>query len=270
MIADRVALSDGASIPQLGFGVYKVPVEDAAGAVSTALQAGYRHVDTAALYGNEREVGRAVRASEISRQEIFVTTKLWNDRHADAERAFDESLERLGLDYIDLYLIHWPVPSAGQFVAAWRALQRIASSGRARSIGVSNFQTAHLRRLIEETGVTPVINQVELHPWLPQRELRTFHDAHGIRTEAWSPLGRGRVLAEPVLARIAHKHGVSAAQVVIRWHLDAGTIVIPKSVHPERIRQNAQVFGFALDEDDRAAIAALETGVRTGSDPDSM
>lgn len=270
MIADRVPLSDGSSIPQLGFGVYKVGVDEAEGAVATALDAGYRHIDTAALYGNEREVGRAVRSSGVPREEVFVTTKLWNDRHGDAERAFGESLDRLGLNYVDLYLIHWPVPSADRYVDAWRALQRIAESSRARSIGVSNFTSAHLERLIDETGVTPVLNQVELHPWLPQRELRSFHDAHGIRTEAWSPLGRGRVLADPGLEQIAHKHGVSAAQIVIRWHLDAGTIVIPKSVHPERIRQNADVFGFALDDEDRAAIAALETGRRTGSDPDSM
>jgi 2,5-diketo-D-gluconate reductase A len=272
MLTDRLIMNDGNGIPQLGFGVYKVPQDQTVDAVGTALDAGYRHIDTAALYGNEREVGQAVAGSGIPRSELFVTTKVWNDRQGFDEtlRAFDESLGKLGLDYVDLYLIHWPVPSRDRYVDTWHALEELHESGRARSIGVSNFTEQHLDRLIAESDTIPAVNQVELHPWLPQRELRAYDAHHGILTEAWSPLARGRMLGNPTLEQIAQKHGATVAQVVIRWHLDQGIVVIPKSATPERIRENADVFGFRLDTDDLAAIAALETGERTGSHPDDV
>ena len=264
-----IPLSDGRSIPQLGLGVYKIPDADAAECVRVAIEAGYRHIDTAALYENERGVGEGIRTSGIPRDEVFVTTKVWNDDHGFDEtlRAFDASLDRLDLDAVDLYLIHWPIPSRDRYVETYRALERIREEGRARSIGVSNFAIAHLDRLRAETDVAPVVNQVELHPLLPQAELRAYHAAHGIVTEAWSPLARGRLLDDPALARIAEKHGVAPAQVVIRWHLQLGNVVIPKSVTPARIRANIDVLGFELDADDLAAIAALESGLRTGRDP---
>lgn len=267
--APLLQLNDGHSIPQLGLGVYKIPDAEAAECVRVALDAGYRHVDTASLYGNEKGVGDGVRASGLPREDVFVTTKVWNDDHGFDEtlRAFDRSLELLGLDYVDLYLVHWPIPSLDRYVDTYRALERIRSEGRARSIGVSNFAVEHLERLLQETDVVPVLNQVELHPRLPQLELRQFDAAHDILTEAWSPLARGRLLEDPVLARIAAKHGVSPAQAVIRWHLQLGVIVIPKSVTPERIRANIDVFGFELDDSDMTAIAGLETGGRTGRDP---
>ncbi|MCU1525884.1 MAG: oxidoreductase [Microbacteriaceae bacterium] len=263
-------LNDGRGIPQLGLGVYKVADAEAARVVETAIDAGYRHVDTAKLYGNERGVGDGVRASGIPREEVFVTTKVWDDDHGyDATlRAFDASLERLGFEYVDLYLIHWPVPSRNLYVETWRALETLAADGRARSIGVSNFAIHHIERLLAETDVVPAINQVELHPWLPQRELRAFDASRGILTEAWSPLARGRVIGDPVLDAIAARHDRSPAQVVIRWHLQSGTVVIPKSVTAERIRQNIDVFDFELDADDIAAIDSLESGVRTGMNPD--
>ncbi|WP_394769922.1 aldo/keto reductase [Lacisediminihabitans sp.] len=265
-----LALLDGHTIPQLGLGVYKVPDAEAARVVETAIEAGYRHVDTAALYANERGVGDGVRASGVAREEMFVTTKVWDDDHGyDATlRAFDASLASLGFDYVDLYLIHWPVPSRDLYVDTWRALEAIALGGRARSIGVSNFAPHHIDRLLAETHTVPVINQVELHPWLPQRAVREYDAAHGILTEAWSPLARGRLVGDPVLEAIAARHGKSAAQVVIRWHLQLGNVVIPKSVTAERIRQNIDVFDFELDADDLAAIGSLETGTRTGMDPD--
>jgi 2,5-diketo-D-gluconate reductase A len=264
-----VALADGHSIPAIGYGVYKVPDSDAEQAVTTALDAGYRHVDTAAMYGNEVGVGRAVRAFDGS---VFVTTKVWNTEQGfdTTLRSFDESLDRLALDAVDLYLIHWPAAANDRYVDTWRALGRLRDEGRARSIGVSNFQIPHLERIIAETGVVPVINQVERHPWLPQNDLRAFHEQHGIVTEAWSPLGRGRLMKEPVLVRIADKHGVSTAQVLVRWNVQQGVVVLPKSVTPSRIASNIDVEAFTLDDEDLGAIATLENGRRTGSHPDAV
>lgn len=266
----RIRLNDGREIPQLGLGVYKVDDDRTSEVVRTAIELGYRHIDTASLYENERGVGEGIRASGVDRDELFVTTKIWHDRHGFDEtlRAFDESLERLGLDAVDLYLIHWPAPSLDRYVDTWRALERLRDEGRARSIGVSNFKPHHLDRLAAETATVPAVNQIELHPRLPQVETRAYDSAHGIATEAWSPLARGRLLDDPALARIAERHGVTPAQVVLRWHLDDGTIVIPKSEHRERLASNLDVFRFSLDDEDRAAIAALETGERTGKDPD--
>ena len=268
----RLALTDGTTIPQLGLGVYKVADDEAERVVRIALDEGYRHVDTATLYGNEAGVGRAIRASGLDRDDVYLTTKVWNTAHGYDEtlRAFDESLARLGTDHVDLYLIHWPAPARDRYVETYRALETIRAEGRARSIGVSNFSIAHLERLLGETDVVPVVDQVEAHPWLPQRELRAFGDAHGIVTEAWSPLARGRILDDSVLLGIAERHGVSTAQVVIRWHLQQGMVVIPKSATASRIRTNLDVFGFELDDADLAAIARLESGRRTGSHPDDV
>ncbi|GLU90813.1 aldo/keto reductase [Agromyces sp. NBRC 114283] len=269
-LAPLLPLADGAEIPQLGFGLYKVPAEDAARLALAAIDAGYRHLDTAAFYANEAEVGRAVREAPVAREELFVTSKVWKDDNGYDEtlRAFDASMERFGLERIELYLIHWPVPSTDRYVDSWRALVRLREEGRVRSIGVANFHPHHLERLIGETGVAPVVNQVELHPWLPQAELRAYDGAHSILTEAWSPLARGRVLDDPVLAGIAAKHGRTPAQIVLRWHVQLGNVVIPKASSPERIRENLDVFGFALDAEDLAAIGGLESGERTGRDPD--
>lgn len=266
----RIRLNDGREIPQLGLGVYKVDDERTSEVVRTAIDLGYRHIDTASLYENERGVGEGIRDSGVDPDDLFVTTKVWHDRHGFDEtlRAFDESLERLGLDAVDLYLIHWPAPSLDRYVDTWRALERLRDEGRARSIGVSNFEPHHLDRLAAETATVPAVNQIELHPRLPQAETRAYDSAHGIATEAWSPLARGRLLDDPALARIAGRHGVTPAQVVLRWHLDDGTIVIPKSQHRERLASNLDVFRFSLDDEDRAAIAALETGERTGKHPD--
>ena len=268
--APRLSLIDGASIPQLGYGLYKVPAADATRLSLDAIALGYRHLDTAALYGNEREVGEAVRSAPVPRDELFVTSKVWMDDNGydSTLRAFDASMSRLGLDALDLYLIHWPVPSTDLYVDTWRALIRLRDDGRVRSIGVANFHAHHIELIIAETGVVPVVNQVELHPWLPQHELREFDAARGIRTEAWSPLARGRVLEEPVLARLAAKHDRSPAQIVLRWHIELGNVVIPKASSTARQRENLDVFGFELDDGDRAAIASLETGERTGRDPD--
>lgn len=269
-VSPVLTFNDGWSIPQLGLGVYKVPDAIAATVVETAIDAGYRHIDTATLYANERGVGDGVRASGISRDEVFVTTKVWDDDHGyDATmRAFDRSLHRLGFEYVDLYLIHWPVPSKDLYVDTWRALEALKADGRARSVGVSNFAPHHIERLLAETEIVPAINQVELHPWLPQHEVRAFDDANGILTEAWSPLARGRIVGDPVIDAIALRHGKSAAQVVIRWHLQLGNVVIPKSVTAERIRENIDVFDFELDAEDLAAITSLESGKRTGMNPD--
>jgi len=265
-------LNDGHSIPQLGLGVYKIPQALAAGAVEIALEAGYRHVDTAALYANERGVGEGLARVALPRDEVFVTTKVWNADHGYDEtlRAFDESLAKLDLDYVDLYLIHWPAPRQDRYIDTYRALETLRADGRARSIGVSNFHTHHLDRLLAETGIVPAVNQVELHPWLQQRELRAYNAAHGILTEDWSPLARGRAIGNPTLDAIGARYGKSAAQVVLRWHLDLGDVVIPKSVTPERIRENLDVFDFSLDAADLAAITALDAGERTGKDPDDL
>jgi 2,5-diketo-D-gluconate reductase A len=266
----QITLNDGHAIPQLGLGVYKVADDEAERVVATALAEGYRHLDTAEFYANERGVGRALRASGVPRDEVYLTTKVWNTAQGYDEtlRSFDESLTKLGTDHVDLYLIHWPAPRQDKYVETYRALETIRAEGRARSIGVSNFQVHHLERLLAETDVVPAINQVEVHPWLQQRELREFDTARGIVTEAWSPLARGRILDNASLVRIGAKHGVTPAQVTIRWHLQQGLVVIPKSVTPSRIRTNLDVFGFELDAGDLAAIAGIETGERTGSHPD--
>jgi 2,5-diketo-D-gluconate reductase A len=270
MTVPSLQLNDGHSIPQLGLGVYKVKNSQATDVVLTAFEAGYRHVDTAALYGNERGVGIAVRTCGLAREDIFVTTKVWNDDHGYDKtlRAFDASLRKLGLDRVDLYLIHWPAPTQDRYLDTWRALERLREEGRATSIGVSNFHTKHLDRLLAASSVVPVLNQVELHPWLPQHAVREYGAAHGMLTEAWSPLARGRLLDDEVLSHVAKKHGKTPAQVVIRWHLQLGNVVIPKSVTPERIRENIDVFDFELDAGDLADIAGLESGERTGMDPD--
>ena len=267
-----LTLNDNRTIPQIGLGVYKVADRVAADVVATAIDAGYRHVDTATLYANERAVGEGIRRSGVDRNEIFVTTKVWNSDHGFDRtlRAFDHSMELLGLDVLDLYLIHWPAPSQDRYVDTWRALERLQAEGRVRSIGVSNFHPHHLERLFAETGTIPAVNQIELHPWLPQYEARAFHKKHGIVTEAWSPLARGGILGNPTLDLLAEKHGVGVAQVVIRWHMQLGNVVIPKSATPSRIAENIDVFGFELDDVDLAAIAALESGERTGRDPDDL
>ncbi|GGR24744.1 oxidoreductase [Streptomyces roseolus] len=265
-----VTLNNGVAMPQLGFGVWQVPDDEAEKAVATALEAGYRSIDTAAIYENERGTGKALAASGIPREELFVTTKLWNsDQGYDsALRAFDASLERLGLDEVDLYLIHWPTPAKNAYVDSYRALEKILGEGRAKAIGVSNFLPEHLERLTAETGVVPAVNQIELHPQLAQAESRALHAELGIATEAWSPLGSGRGLLEvPAIVAVARKHGRSPAQVVLRWHLQTGNVVIPKSVTPSRIRENVDVFDFELDAEDMAAIAALDEGRRLGPNP---
>ncbi|MGW0482028.1 aldo/keto reductase [Nonomuraea sp. NPDC003214] len=260
---------DGVEIPQLGLGVWQVPDDEAEQAVTTALACGYRHIDTAKLYRNEAGVGRAVRASGIPREKLFITTKLWNNDHDRAEQAFEESLGRLGLDYVDLYLIHWPAQRQDKYVQAWRALEKVYRDGRAKAIGVSNFTVETLQRLLDEADVPPCINQIELHPYFQQRELREFHDKNGILTQAWSPLGQGKgLLSEPALAVLADKHGRTPAQIVLRWHIQLGNIVIPKSVTPSRIKENIAVFDFTLDQEDMAAIGALNAGRRLGPDPD--
>jgi 2,5-diketo-D-gluconate reductase A len=265
----HVELNDGETMPRIGFGVFQVAREETVEAVSYALQTGYRAVDTAAAYANEREVGRAVRASGIGRREVFVTTKLWNSDHGreSAHRAFDRSLDRLEFDYVDLYLIHWPAPGRGLYVETWDALVELKAAGRAGSIGVSNFEIEHLERVVDATGVAPAVNQVELHPRLQQPELRRFHAEHGIVTEAWSPIAKGRVLDDAVIAEVAETIGRTPAQIVLRWHLQLGNVVIPKSVTPARIEENFRVFDFTLDDDAMRRIEALDAGERTGPDP---
>ena len=267
-----LAMNDGRSIPQIGFGVWQVPDDVVTEAALEAFRCGYRHVDTAALYYNEGGVGQAIARSGIPREELFITTKVWNTDHGydNTMRAMDKSLGLLGLDHVDLYLIHWPSPATGDFVETWRAVLALQEEGRTLSVGVSNFHVPHIRRIVDEFGVLPVLDQVELHPWLPQTEIREFDAAHGILTEAWSPLASGGLLAEPVLAAIGARHGKSSAQVMIRWHLQLGNVVLPKSVTPARIRENIDVFDFVLDADDLAAIASLENGHRTGPNPDEF
>jgi diketogulonate reductase-like aldo/keto reductase len=269
----QVVLNDGVRIPQLGFGVYKVESEQTRDVVGEALRVGYRSIDTAALYGNERGVGEAIRDSGLPRDEVFVTTKLWNDRQGRDRTlaAFEQSLTELGLDHVDLYLIHWPAPSQDLYVETWQTFIELRDSGRVRSIGVSNFQPSHLRRLVEETGVVPSLNQVELHPFLQQHEVRAVDAELGIATEAWGPLARGgELLHHPVVTAIAQRHGRSPAQVVIAWHLRLGNVVIPKSVTPARIEENFNVFDLHLTDEDLAAIADLDAGLRTGPDPDEL
>jgi len=266
-------LDDGAQIPQLGFGTWQTPEEKAATAVSAALAAGYRLIDTASIYSNETGVGKGILASDVPREEIFVTTKLWNSQQGydEALRACDESLRRLRLDYIDLYLIHWPMPLRGRYLDSWRALIVLKNEGRVRSIGVSNFQIPHLRYLLDETGVIPSVNQIELHPYFQQRSLRAFHAQHEIITESWSPLGQGgALLRDRHVLRVAQKHRKTAAQIVLRWHLGSSLVAIPKSVNPKRIRENFNVFDFDLDSVDYALLDSLDNPKgRIGPDPDT-
>jgi 2,5-diketo-D-gluconate reductase A len=268
-----ITLNNGLAMPQLGFGVFQVPPDEVVEPVRAALDAGYRLIDTATLYANEEGVGRAIAESGVPRDDIFVTTKVWNsDQGYDRTlHAFDHSLKLLGLDVVDLYLIHWPTPARDLYVDTWRALERIYADGRARAIGVSNFSPAHLERVIGEGTVTPAVNQIELHPGLPQDELRAAHARHGIATEAWSPLGRGHgLLDRREVAAIAQDSGRTPAQVVLRWHLQLGIVVIPKSVRAERIRENVGVFDFELGDDQMAILSALDGPGRVGPDPETM
>ncbi len=265
---EQITIAAGVAMPQLGLGVFQVSDGEAAETVAAAIAAGYRSIDTAAIYRNERGTGEGLRRAGLPRQDIFVTTKLWNDRQADAPAALGESLGKLGLEQVDLYLIHWPAPKNDSYAQAWRSLVRLRDEGRTRAVGVSNFTEAHLARVMDETGVAPALNQVELHPYLQQPALRAYHAEHGIRTEAWSPIGQGKALLDdPVLARLAEAHGKTAAQIVLRWHLQLGTIVIPKTVTPSRLRENLAVTDFALDDAEMAAIAALDRSERLGPDP---
>ncbi|GAA2149124.1 aldo/keto reductase [Actinomadura napierensis] len=273
MTVPDVRLNDGAMMPQLGYGVFQVSDEEAEHAVEVALRDGYRSVDTASAYGNEEGTGRALRASGLPREELFITTKLWNSDQGYDEtlRAFDASMRRLGLDYLDLYLIHWPLPERGLFLDTWRAFEKLKADGRIRSIGVSNFRIDDLRRVMDGSDTVPAVNQIELHPYFQQAGLRAFHQEHGIHTEAWAPLGQGQgLLDDPALARVAQAHGRTPAQVVLRWHLQVGNVVIPKSVTPTRIAENIDVFGFDLSPDDMKAIGELDKGTRVGPDPTSF
>jgi 2,5-diketo-D-gluconate reductase A len=270
----QITLNNGQSIPQLGFGVFQIEPKNTVEAVSTALQAGYRHIDTAEMYGNEKEVGEAIAKSGLGRADVFVTSKLANGAHLpdDARRAFDASLEALGFDYLDLFLIHWPLPTRydGDFVSTWRTLEEFYRDGRARSIGVSNFQPQHLRRLHGETEVPPAVDQIEVHPYLTQDQVRGFCAEHGIAVEAWSPIGQGLELDDPVIGSIAERVGKTPAQVVLRWHIERGDIIFPKSVTPSRIKENFDIFGFELSGGDVAEISALNKNQRTGPDPDKF
>jgi 2,5-diketo-D-gluconate reductase A len=268
----NIPLRGGAQIPQLGFGVFQVPPGETAEPVSKALATGYRHIDTAAAYENEAEVASGIREAGLTREEVFITTKCFNDSHGheQAKRACHESLSRLGTDYLDLYLIHWPVPSQDRYVETWKAFVELRDEGLVRSIGVSNFQPEHLDRIIEATGEAPAINQIELHPHFSQTGLRTRHAELDIVTEAWSPLGQGLALEDETIQAIAESHGRTPAQVVIRWHLQLGNVVIPKSVTPERIEENFDVFSFHLTEADMESIHALDRGQRTGPDPETF
>jgi 2,5-diketo-D-gluconate reductase A len=267
-------LNDGAHIPQLGFGVFQIPAQDTASAVKAALEAGYRHIDTAEMYGNEREVGQGVRDAGLARADVFITSKLNNGFHRpdDARRAFDDTLTALGSDYVDLFLIHWPLPTLydGDFVSTWHVLEEFARDGRARSIGVSNFQPAHLDRLANESRIVPAVNQVEIHPYFTNEEIRAYGREHGIATEAWSPIAQGKVLDDPVVERIANAVNKSPAQVVLRWHIQRGDIVFPKSVSPDRMKSNFELFDFELNGSDMEAISSLDKGEsgRTGPNPD--
>ncbi|MDG4664306.1 aldo/keto reductase [Mycobacterium sp. 236(2023)] len=271
-----IALNNGTSIPQLGFGVFQIPPEDTADSVKQALEVGYRHIDTAQMYQNEKGVGDGIRDSGIDRSEVFVTSKLNNSFHKpdDARRAFDDTLSALGFDYVDLFLIHWPLPTLydGDYVSTWKTLEEFAKDGRARSIGVSNFQIGHLQRLADETGTVPAVNQIEVHPYFANDEVRAYGNEHGIVTEAWSPIAQGKVLDDPVVTRIAESTGKSPAQVVLRWHIQRGDIVFPKSVTLQRIKDNFALFDFELGSDDFDAISGLDKGEdgRIGPNPNTF
>ncbi|GAA2742915.1 aldo/keto reductase [Terrabacter aerolatus] len=265
------ASTPGLAIPQIGFGVWEVPDATVDAAFGQALEVGYRHIDTARIYGNEEGVGRVLARDDVDRDDVFVTTKVWNDDHDNVPAAFDASMQRLGIDVLDLYLIHWPAPAQDSYVDAWKAMLELQREGRVRSVGVCNFQVPHLQRLLDETGVLPSVNQVELSPYLQQRELRAFHADHGIVTEAWSPLAvRAGLLEDPVVTRIAEQHDVTPAQLVLRWHLELGNVVLTRSVTPSRIAENFDVFGLTLGADDLEALATLDRGTRTGPDPDTF
>ncbi|GAB3555214.1 aldo/keto reductase [Arthrobacter tumbae] len=270
----KVSVSNGVVMDRLGYGLYKVPADDAHGLCTLALEAGYRLLDTAAMYGNEEGVGRAVRdavdAGHVDRGDVFVTSKVWNEHHGYRATlaAFEDSLKRSGLDYLDLYLIHWPCPAKDQYVDTWRALEELYSRGRVRAIGVSNFQRHHLENLLSRTEVVPAVNQIELHPFLQQQDLRSFNAQHGIVTQAWSPLGRGTLLTHPTITHIAAKHSRSPAQVILRWHLQSGGAAVAKASSRERIVENLSLSDFALDTVDMAAIAQLNSDTRVGSHPD--
>lgn len=276
MTVPSITLNTGRTIPQLGFGVFQIEPADTVEAVTKALEIGYRHIDTAEMYGNEREVGEAIRRSGIPREEIFVTSKLNNGFHRpeDAQKAFADTLEALGLEQIDLFLVHWPLPTRydGDYVSTWRTMASFADDGRAASVGVSNFQPAHLARIIEETGVVPAVNQVEVHPYLTNETVRAADAEHGIATEAWSPIAQGGVLDDPVITEVAEAHGVTPAQATLRWHIERGDVVFPKSVTESRIRENFDLFGFSLTPDEVTRISALDRGEsgRTGPNPDEF
>ena len=271
-----IDLNDGNTIPQLGFGVFQIPPDDTADAVKTALDIGYRHIDTAEMYQNEKGVGDGIRNSGLDRSEVFITSKLNNGFHKpdDARRAFDDTLSALGFDYVDLFLIHWPLPTlyGGDYVSTWKTLEEFKKDGRARSIGVSNFQVEHLTRLAQETETVPAVNQIEVHPYFVNNEVRVYGQQHGIETEAWSPIAQGKVLDDPVITRIAEAAGKSPAQVVLRWHIQRGDIVFPKSVTPQRIKDNFALFDFELGQDDVDAITTLDQGDsgRIGPNPDTF
>jgi 2,5-diketo-D-gluconate reductase A len=269
-------LNEGTRIPQLGFGVFQIEPDETAAAVQAALEIGYRHIDTAEMYGNEKGVGQGIRDAGLDRADVFITSKLNNGFHQpdDARRAFEKTLSALESDYVDLFLIHWPLPTlyGGDFVSTWNVLEEFAKDGHARSIGVSNFQPAHLERLASESATVPAVNQIEVHPYFANEEVREYGRAHGIATEAWSPIAQGKVLGDPVIKRIADAAGRSPAQVVLRWHIQRGDIVFPKSVSPDRMRSNFELFDFELDSSDMDAISALDQGEsgRTGPNPDKF
>jgi len=265
-----VRLNNGIRMPQIGFGVFRIPDDQTERVVLEAIESGYRSIDTASLYGNEVGVGRAIAACGLPREELFVTTKLWNDDQGRerASAAFESSVNRLGLDHVDLYLIHWPKPSRDLYVQTWQALEKLYADGRVRAIGVSNFQMTHLDRIIAQTDVTPAVNQIELHPSLQQEHLRRYDHEHGITTVAWSPLGQAESIKDPVIGAIARRHDRTPAQVILRWHLQLGNVVIPKTTHTARMRENLGILDFMLDDEDLAAIRGLESGRRLGPDPD--